>query len=149
MAGILSRYTTQIALIAYVVGGWLIPAAHDHGAHAFGGKGRHHVHGHTCRHAHEGHEHDTFEPEHCDSHRHGSEGTGSSIQWKSAPPSSGPCLGLCAICSARTLSKARPDGLILAGREAAVVSRAAVVEPMWSLPETGGVHFSRGPPTAA
>jgi len=144
-------WTSRLALIAYLLGGWLLPALHrhDHAHHAV----------EAC------HEEVISSPSaHCCDHghaHHSTTETGSeeSESEKTEPDSLEPqvaaahpvllCEGLCALCSARSIKsitfKQKPSS-ILAN---APPQRIVVIEPAFPLARAAHQHLSRGPPTAA
>ncbi len=165
----LSHWVARLTLIAYLVGGWIIPSIHHHGGHGIHGHG----HGHTAC-ASATHSNDTrgdhvtgrsnawTEPQVCG---HGCEhssvstqdepatGTGtqayaaSSSAVESHDSDASGCGGSCAVCLARTLASERfcTTTLSIAIRVAERVElRDASSHPLDLL----GLAPSRGPPVS-
>lgn len=117
-----------IALIAYILGGWILPAAHYHSYHAqfdrFGDLAAMHQHGVECGHSHgsqpedgaqlddgvQPEDRESIDQDGCDSAFCGDSGCGEAVAKRSASTQYEPatfadcCGGLCALCLARSLS---------------------------------------------
>ncbi|TWU58148.1 hypothetical protein [Rubripirellula reticaptiva] len=142
-------WITRLALIAYLVGGWLLPASHFH-AHSVAGCGSH-AHsdaGPACGHSHD-HSGHHFHANTVDDAEPGSfqQFAGGAIDQRAA---SDRCHdGLCAICAARSLSSTAvlawqlPSSLDLSCREVWIAD-----DWIASSDEAGG-NWTRGPPEQA
>lgn len=119
----MSSWTARIALIAYVVGGWLLPSAHFHGHHAPSGfnacqldpTSNHTKVGPACSHHGQDCNDSVFAKkrrEHV-SHRRaeGSEDPGSGYAVNGSP--SQDLGGLCGLCLARSLAKSPGHTIVL------------------------------------
>jgi hypothetical protein len=153
------RWIASLTLIAYLIGGWLLPVTHHHGAGVAAtadcGAGCHshapldanlpsqdHPQQSTCSHAppalQAGASANSQEGE-TEVDRSG----GSEPSFQSLPHAS--CQGLCALCVARSLSSQRlVETLVATGF--IPVGEACVFEPPFLLQRSRGIAFSRGPP---
>ncbi|TWU50996.1 hypothetical protein Poly51_42890 [Rubripirellula tenax] len=143
-------WITRLTLIAYLVGGWLLPASHFHAHSAVACQGSSHVHSTGCDHDH-GHDHPHVESSEDDSADLSSESSnalaGGLIGQRAV---SDHChSGLCAICAARTLASATiavPNTVSLMGPPRI----DAGISVTWILPTArSGAHWLRGPPEFA
>ena len=138
-------WTSRIALIAYLLGGWLLPAIHHHADHQHGAC--QHVaatspssesdHG-CCGHSHD-HQHESDEA---------SDESASDLQITSAAKLR-TCDGLCALCSARSLTSTTLKQKLtsLAGGDSCLIVHPIELD---ILPDSAtGAHLTRGPPEIA
>jgi hypothetical protein len=138
-------WTSRVALIAYVLGGWLLPAAHHH---------LHHQHG-VCQHVAPSSMLATSDHGCCQhSHGHDHEGEGQSGK---GHPASGPslqpaespklsCDGLCALCTARSLASTAVTHKQSSLADVDAGSDAQPSEPTFPPASPAQQHLSRGPP---
>lgn len=149
----LIRPTAHLALIAYVVGGWLLPATHHHS-----GSCAAHAHGTVAPEADtapdsDSHGHSAGQRHACD-HDHAAEPAdtqqceASSLPaWKSLTHDH-LCVGLCALCAARTLSPVRSSTQTIASQPVHRLRTKLVEGPLWPMPGHDSSQYSRGPPNA-
>ncbi len=164
----MSQWVTRLTLIAYLVGGWIIPSIHHHGSHAV-------TSSHTCTSAdHSSADHSHGPAENLSSaqpartaeichrgclHHAGAIDTAlASTKTSTSKPSTcsaqfvatddvstSSCHGLCAVCIARTLASQRlSDERPLVAIE--VVGSAEVPATLFHQLATLGIALSRGPP---
>ncbi len=143
---IVIRYTAHIALIAYVLGGWLLPTAHHHHAHWDGN----HRQGEACPHTHAADAHDGGQPITCHGHDHEQADAIHILVGEhrilAGEASERGCQGLCAICSARSLSSPRLRDGTLSLAATPIARESVITDPHWPILWHSGTHFSRGPP---
>lgn len=128
-------WISRFSLIVYLVGGWLLPAAH------------HHVHSHQQSHDEElvvsecgcsGHSDVTKQAE-------DESAKDSSLQWVTGSHLDA-CDGLCALCTARSLTSTTIRGNS-GSFDSSPVLNLKPVEPDFRPNWICSVHNSRGPPT--
>lgn len=159
----MNRVTARIALIAYMLGGWLLPATHHHGSSCD------HTHAGVCDSQHAGHSAEAVltlssaeHHHHCDhdhgacSSSHGShqrdagqklvdqELTGAATIVYSGTTLN--CDGLCALCVASTLSSTRSDRLHHAVLTGTATGSHRLLDLNLSLPSVPSSYSPRGPP---
>ncbi len=149
------HWVARLTLVAYLIGGWIVPsihnhASHGHGAHLVGSHGTHAAcaatnqvakataaeasdHGCSCEHLHV-------------SSTKQSDESVSLISIESSSSEHSDCFGLCAVCSARSLTTHRivdplPSILVL------VVASVRIQDSVFADIDRVGISLSRGPPT--
>jgi len=141
----LMTWISRLALIAYLLGGWLLPAAHYHADHDHG----------TCGHVADAST-DADAPHRCCVHAHDDDdGAEESSHQDSRRPhfsateSLLTCDGLCALCSARSLASPtwKQKSTSMAQRDPS--DRVLFVEPAFGPASPSREHFGRGPPAIA
>jgi hypothetical protein len=141
---------SRLTLIAYVVGGWLLPATHYHAHHDHGPC--HHAHHHSAAtHAEQTCEQSESDKssrccghtEHCEAASDAPQRATDENYWASQQLA---CSGLCALCSARALTSTtlRQTATQLTLRD---LSQSVIRPETTLLPRLlASEHFSRGPP---
>jgi len=141
---------SRLTLIAYLVGGWLLPATHYHAHHGHEAC-YHFVASHSDATCGQSENEDAEISSRCCGHTEQCETASDAPpreinEYCSAAPQHLTCSGLCALCSARSLSSTTlrhtPTPFSLRDSSRRVVRPETTLLPR--LPE--GKHFGRGPP---
>ncbi len=153
------HWVARLTLVAYLIGGWIVPSIHHHGSH---GHGSHGVGSPLSHAACESTPHATSQVVNtsttensghgcsCDHHfvsttKQSGESV-SQISIESSSSGHSDCFGLCAVCSARSLTthqiiESLPSILIV------VVASVRVQDSLFTEIDRVGIALSRGPPT--
>ncbi|MGB7325326.1 MAG: hypothetical protein WBD31_10685 [Rubripirellula sp.] len=142
-------WITRLALIAYLVGGWLLPASHFH-AHSVAGCGSHtHAEpGSPCGHGqdHSGHHVHAISVDDAEPGA-GLEFAGGAIDQRAT---SDHCHdGLCAICAARSLSSTAVFAWHLPSSRGLSCGDVRIVDEWIASSNDAGANWTRGPPEQA
>ena len=151
----MQHWVARLTLVAYLIGGWIVPSVHNHASH---GHGLHRVGSHGSHSdceatsqvanasAADGSGHGCpCEHRHVSSAKQIDESV-SRLSIESSRSEHSDCFGLCAVCSARSLTTHRivdplPSILVL------VVASVRVQDLLFADIDCVGISLSRGPPT--
>lgn len=155
----MQRWVARLTLVVYLIGGWIVPsihnhASHGHGTHLVGSHGTHAACDVTPRATHqvakvfasEASDHGcSCEHRHVSSTEQGDDSV-SQIAIESSSSEHSDCFGLCAVCSARSLTTHQiveplPSILVL------VVASVRIQDSVFADIDRVGISLSRGPPT--
>jgi hypothetical protein len=144
-------WVSRLTLIAYCVGGWLLPATHYHAHHDHGARHHAHCHVEATQSAAICEQSEVDNSRRCCGHTDQCETASdapqhATVEYFWAASQQIACSGLCALCSARLLTSTtlRHKATAFALRD---LSQSVVRPETTLLPcSAAGEHFSRGPP---